>query len=103
MRLCFWEVLKDGKERNHRAGPGRGPGRVQTGWPLLRAALDPGSPVAPQLEGTGRATRLAALGTVRGPWVPMYGLEAVRLVATYTRVVGKAAGMHLILKTTAVL
>lgn len=91
-----------GKERNHRAGPGPGPGLVQTGWPLLRAALDPGSPVAPRLEGTGRGLLAGCPGHC--PWavVPMYGLGTAWLVDSLPPACvwcGEAAGMHLTLKT----
>lgn len=103
MGPCNEAVFLGGVERRERAKP---PGRAWPGaWPRPDGvASSPSRPGSRESSGTAaRGDRLAVLGTVRGLWVPIYELGAVRLVATHPRVVGKASGMHLILKTTEVL
>lgn len=65
MRLCFWEVLKDGKGAEPLGG---GPVASRRGRPLLGAASAPRIQQPLRLEGQAGAAQVpAALGTVRGP------------------------------------
>lgn len=64
MRLCFWEVLKDGKGAEPLGG---GPVASRRGRPFLGAASAPRIQQPWRLEGQAGAVQVpAALGTVRG-------------------------------------
>lgn len=90
-----------GKERSHRAGPGPGPGRVQTGGLFSQPPWTPGVPGPHGWRAQAGAARLAALGTVRGPWCPWMGWGQPGWWTLPPACVwcGEAAGMHLTLKT----